>query len=56
MYLSIILLMNVISINESDNMIKFYEYYKDNYKIIIPNIYEHSENIIVMDYYDGENK
>lgn len=42
-------------INESDNMIKFYEYYKDNYKIIIPNIYEHSENIIVMDYYDGEN-
>ena len=41
-------------VNESDNMIKFYEYYKDNYKIIIPNIYEHSENI-VMDYYDGEN-
>lgn len=42
-------------INESDNMVKFYEYYKDNDKIIIPKINEYSENIIVMDYYEGEN-
>lgn len=40
---------------ESNNMKKFYEYYKDNYKIIIPKINECSKNIIIMDYYEGEN-
>ena len=45
--------MNVISLNESNNMKKFYEYYKDNdnnnYKLN-----ECSKNIIIMDYYEGE--
>lgn len=40
-------------INESNNMLRFYELYKNNKLFIIPEIYKVSKNIIIMDYIDG---
>ena len=41
-------------IKESENMRFFYDNYKDNDHIIIPKVYKSSENIIIMEYIEGE--
>ena len=41
-------------INEANNCITFYDNYKDNKVIIIPQIYKISENLIIMTYETGE--
>jgi predicted unusual protein kinase regulating ubiquinone biosynthesis (AarF/ABC1/UbiB family) len=41
-------------IKESENMKLFIDYYKDNDRIIIPEVYEYSRNIIIMDFIEGE--
>mgnify|MGYP000870962683 CR=1 FL=1 len=40
--------------NEVLNMKQFYEYYKDNNNIIIPQVYKWSKNIIIMDFIEGK--
>ena len=41
-------------INESNNILEFSKYYKNNKYIIIPKLYKISNNIIIMDYIEGE--
>ena len=41
--------------NEANNLMKFYEYYKDNDFIIIPKLKTFSKDIIIMSYEEGEN-
>ena len=42
-------------IHEAYNMKIFYNYYKNNDRIIIPKLYDFSQNIIIMEYIEGEN-
>jgi len=42
-------------IHEAYNMKIFYNNYKDNDRIIIPKLYDFSQNIIIMEYIEGEN-
>jgi len=39
--------------NESNNLIEFHKYYKDNNHIIIPELYKVSNDIIIMEYIEG---
>ena len=41
-------------INESNNLLRFQEYYKDNEHIIIPKLIRFSNNIMIMTYEEGE--
>ena len=41
-------------INESNNLLRFQEYYKDNEHIIIPKLIRFSKNIMIMSYEEGE--
>ena len=41
-------------LKETENMKIFYDKYKDNDRIIIPNVFKSSKNIIIMDYIPGE--
>ena len=42
-------------ISEANNCLQFYENYKDNPYIIIPQIYRMSQNILIMSYEEGES-
>jgi predicted unusual protein kinase regulating ubiquinone biosynthesis (AarF/ABC1/UbiB family) len=42
-------------INESNNIMKFYEMYKGDNLFIIPELYKVSKNIIIMDYIEGKS-
>ena len=42
-------------IHEAYNMKIFHNHYKDNNRIIIPKLYDFSQNIIIMEYIEGEN-
>lgn len=42
-------------IHEAYNMKNFYKFYKNNERIIIPKLYDFSENIIIMEYIEGVN-
>ena len=42
-------------IHEAYNMKIFQNHYKDNNRIIIPKLYDFSQNIIIMEYIEGEN-
>jgi len=39
--------------NEAKNMKRFFNYYKDIDNFLIPDVYEYTENIILMEYIDG---
>lgn len=41
-------------INETNNILQFYHYFKDNPFIIIPEVYKCSQDIIIMSYEPGE--
>ena len=41
--------------NEAKNMEKMYEIYKDNEYILIPRVYRQSDDIIIMDYIEGDS-
>ena len=40
-------------INEGNNCLKFYDYYRENDKVIIPTVSRVSSNILIMSYEDG---
>ena len=42
-------------VNESNNILKFSELYKNDNLFIIPELYKFSENIIIMDYIEGKS-
>ena len=42
-------------VNESNNILKFSELYKNDNLFLIPELYKFSENIIIMDYIEGKS-